>query len=76
MLFMPAAGYRHNSTGALTVVGTNGYAWSSSPYVTDGTNARNAGMLNFDSANVNPLNDGNHAIARAVRCVQASTDRF
>ena len=27
-------------------------------------------MLNFNSTNVNPLNNGNRAIARAVRCVQ------
>lgn len=51
-------------------IGTNGYAWSSSSYAADGSNAYNAGMLNFNSTNVNPLNNGNRAIARAVRCVQ------
>ena len=69
LLSTPAAGYR-NGTGALANVGTNGYAWSSSSYVADGSNAYNAGMLNFNSTNVNPLNNGNRAIARAVRCVQ------
>ncbi|MDE7305607.1 MAG: DUF1566 domain-containing protein [Alistipes sp.] len=48
-------------------VGTNGYAWSSSSYAAGNVNA---GMLNFNSGNVNPLNNGNRAIARAVRCVQ------
>ncbi len=67
LLSYAAAGYRNNATGALDVVGTNGYCWSSSSY-NAGNN--NAGMLNFNSGNVNPLNGGNRAIARAVRCVQ------
>ncbi|WP_296006921.1 hypothetical protein [uncultured Alistipes sp.] len=67
MLFTVATGYRSNATGALENVGTNGYAWSSSSYAAGNVNA---GMLNFNSGNVNPLNNGNRAIARAVRCVQ------
>ena len=67
LLSYAAAGYRNNATGALDVVGTNGYCWSSSSY-NAGNN--NAGMLNFNSGNVNPLNGGNRGNARAVRCVQ------
>ena len=47
-------------------VGTNGYAWSSSP--TSGST--NAGYLDFNSGNVNPLNNNNRAYGFPVRCVQ------
>ena len=67
MLFTVAAGNRSNTTGALADVGTNGRYWSSSSYAA-GNN--NAGNLNFGSDNVNPLNNGNRAIGRSVRCVQ------
>ena len=67
MLSYAAAGYRYNATGALDVVGTNGYCWSSSSYYA-GNN--NAGMLNFNSGNVNPLNWNNRANGFSVRCVQ------
>ena len=67
MLFTIAAGYRAAASGALENVGTNGYAWSSSSYAAGNVNA---GMLNFNSGNVNPLNNGNRGHARAVRCVQ------
>ena len=67
LLRPPAAGYRTNSTGALTNVGTNGYVYSSSSYA---AGDRNAGYLNFNSGNVNPLNNANRAAALSVRCVQ------
>jgi len=51
----------------LANVGTNGEYYSSSSYVT-GNN--NAGILNFNSTNVNPLNNGARVWARSVRCVQ------
>ncbi|MDE7005707.1 MAG: hypothetical protein K2O82_04205, partial [Alistipes sp.] len=35
----------------------------------------NAGFLNFNSGNVNPLNNGNRAAGLSVRCVQASAQR-
>ena len=63
----PAAGYRHNASGALTNVGTEGDLWSSSSYAAGNVNA---GFLNFRSGNVNPLNNTNRAHALSVRCVQ------
>ncbi len=58
-----ASGNRNRTSGALNNVGSNGYYWSSAP---SGTNARN---LNFNSSNVNPLNDNNRANGFPVRCV-------
>lgn len=62
-----AAGNRSNASGALENVGVNGRYWSSSSYAAGNVNA---GNLNFESGNVNPLNNGNRAIGRSVRCVQ------
>ena len=45
-LWLPAAGYRSNSSGALGGVGSNGYYWSATPLST--SNGRN---LYFDSVN-------------------------
>ena len=67
LLYTPASGYRNNTTGALNNVGTYGYAWSSSPQAADNANG---GFMNFNADGVNPLNSGNRAIARPVRCVQ------
>ncbi|MDE6508544.1 MAG: hypothetical protein K2L04_08815 [Alistipes sp.] len=67
MPYTLAAGYRANTTGALADVGTYGRYWSSSSYAAGNINA---GNLNFNSGNVYPLNDGNRAIGRSVRCVQ------
>ena len=64
---LPASGYRSNTTGALGNVGTYGYAWSSSPSAAGNANG---GFMNFNATEVNPLNGGNRAIARPVRCVQ------
>ena len=72
LLLLPAAGYRHDASGALTNVSTNGYYWSSSSYAAGNINA---GFLNFNSGNVNPLNNGNRAAGLSVRCVQASAQR-
>ncbi len=60
-------GLRNRETGALANVGTNGYYWSSSSRLA-GDN--NAGNLNFNSGNVNPLNWNNRANGFSVRCVQ------
>ena len=68
-----AAGYRLNSSGALTNVGTNGYVWSSSSYY---AGHNNAGYLNFNSGAVNPLNNANRANAFSVRCVQHLSAAF
>ena len=63
--FFPAAGYRNNSSGALNNVTTNGYYWAAVP--NSATNGRN---LNFNSSNVNPLNNNNRANGNCVRPVQ------
>ena len=63
-----AAGYRNTSSGALAFAGTNGYAWSSSPAFSGSVYA---GMFNFHSGEVDPLNTGAYrGHARTVRCVQ------
>lgn len=64
---LPASGYRHVTTGVLTSVGDGGWCWSSSSYAAGN---RNAGSLNFNTGNVNPLNNDNRANGFAVRCVQ------
>ena len=60
------SGLRNNTSGDLWGVGTNGYAWSSSP--TSGST--NAGYLDFNSTNVDPLSNGYRAYGFSVRCVQ------
>ncbi len=69
LLFAPAAGYRHESSGALTNVGTWGLYFASSSYA---AGSINAAYLRFESGNVNPLNNANRASGLSVRCVQAS----
>ena len=66
--FYPASGYRNNSSGALNNVGSNGCYWSAVPNSTN--NGRN---LNFNSTNVNPLNNNNRSNGFAVRPVQEFT---
>ena len=66
----PASGYRNRTSGALSNVGTNGYAWSSSPNASGNVNA---GNLNFNASYVNPLNNANRANGFPVRCVRAFT---
>ncbi|MCM1249817.1 MAG: fibrobacter succinogenes major paralogous domain-containing protein [Alistipes sp.] len=65
--FYPASGYRYFQSGALNVVGTYGYSWSSSPYAAGNAGA---GGLGFYSASVYPLNSSNRADGFSVRCVQ------
>jgi len=62
ILFLPAAGFRIRSNGALSSVGTSGYYWSSNVH---GTNARNVW---FSSGNVLVFT-GNRADGFSVRCV-------
>jgi len=61
--FLPAAGYRNNSNGALNNRGTNGNYWSSR--MNDATNAYNA---NFNSGNAN-MNNNNRANGQSIRCI-------
>jgi hypothetical protein len=65
--YIPASGNRNNSTGAVSNVGVNGNAWSSSP---NGTNGYN---LNFNGTSVNPANNNNRANGFPVRCVKNLT---
>ena len=51
-----ASGNRNRTSGALNNVGSNGNWWTFAP--NSQTNARN---LNFNSGNVNPLNNNNRA---------------
>ena len=55
------AGYRNRISGSLNDVGSNGDWWSYAP--NSQANSRN---LNFNSGNVNPLNNNNRANGFAV----------
>lgn len=63
-LFIPAGGYRHRDTGALTAVGNEGSVWSGS---FSGTSGR---CLHFGSAWLNPEGAGGRAYGFQVRCLQ------
>ncbi len=67
LLIAPATGYRHETTGALANVGTNGYSLSSSPLAADQVKM---GYLNFNADNVNPLESWYRSAGFPVRCVQ------
>src|SRR5574344_835252 len=60
----PAAGYRHNSDGSLSYVGSNGTYWSASPYSSFGYH------LYFYSSYVNPSSNDSRASGWAGRCIQ------
>jgi uncharacterized protein (TIGR02145 family) len=62
-VFLPAAGYRNRTTGALTVVGAYGGYWSST--VSD----TNALHLRFDAITIYPSNINNQSYGFSVRCV-------
>jgi len=64
---MPAAGYRNNSTGALTNVGGHIDYWSSSAYA---SGSPYASWLRYWSGELQPMNGNNRANAFSVRCVQ------
>lgn len=68
----PASGYRSNGNGEFVNLATNGYSWPSSPYGV-GSLSNRCGLLNFNSTNLNPLNNGNRGAAVPVRCVQELT---
>ena len=61
-LVQAAAGNRNRTSGALNNVGSNGNYWTFAP--NSQANARN---LNFNSGNVNPLNNNNRANGLTVR---------
>ncbi|MDE6046746.1 MAG: fibrobacter succinogenes major paralogous domain-containing protein, partial [Alistipes sp.] len=67
LLHAPASGYRNWTTGDLSVVGTIGYFWSSSPAAAD--NASGGGMC-FSAVDIPVLFTCQRARAFPVRCVQ------
>ena len=67
LLHTPASGYRTNTTGALTVVGTEGGCFCSS---SSAAGAINAGGPWFGAGRVNPQHTHNRGNALTVRCVQ------
>ena len=68
LLHFPASGYRNNNDGSLNNVGNNGYYWSAVP-----NNTNNGCNLNFNSGNVNPLNNNNRTYGFAARPVSEFT---
>ena len=62
--FYGASGNINGASGALRIVGTYGYSWSS------GTNGVGALNLYFNASNVYPLNSNNRAFGWPVRCVK------
>ncbi len=69
-LFFPAAGGRHRETGALTYIGTKGYAWFLSPYVSDGTIGYLPGILEFYSNGAVSRSYDRRTFCFPVRCVR------
>ena len=69
LLRPPAAGYRANSTGALTEVGDGGWCYSSSSRAAADFGA---GYFGFREHEVDPLwrKSGSRAYGLSVRCVQ------
>lgn len=68
LLHFPASGLRNNNDGWLGNVGNNGYYWSAVP-----NNTNNGCNLNFNSGNVNPLNNNTRTYGFAVRAVSEFT---
>ncbi len=66
-VFLPAAGYRNNSS--LNNAGSNGNYWSSE---LNSNNSNNAWKLNFNSGNVNTNNNNNRYYGQSVRPVRCS----
>ena len=65
--FYPVAGFRFSGSGQLFGVGSDGYVWSSSPYLGGNTNGSH---LRFFSTGVNPLYNGSRSFGFGVRCVK------
>ena len=67
LLHAPVSGYRERTSGALSAVGTNGYAWSSSPAAAGNTNSS---FFWLAANTVRPSQPDGRAYAFPVRCVQ------
>ena len=66
LLFLPAAGARSFSGGALNPVGTYGYYWSSTPNSTTSTSSY---CLLFGSTLMNPSGNNDKTYGFTIRCV-------
>ncbi|WP_428070640.1 T9SS type A sorting domain-containing protein [Chryseobacterium gambrini] len=66
-LKLPAAGYRSNTSGVLTFVGTRGYYWSSETASSGGK------YLYIGSTIVTPTSGGPRGQGEAVRCIKDFT---
>ena len=66
LINLGASGYRANGSGSLTNMGSNGNYWSFA-----GNSQTNARNLNFNSGNVNPLNNNNRSNGFSVRPCRA-----
>ena len=64
-VFLPAVGYRRNSSGTLDTQGSFGYYWSATEY-----NSSNGYHLDFDSTLNYPNNGNVKAYGFSIRCVQ------
>jgi hypothetical protein len=62
-VFLPAAGLRYRTNGALSNVGSLGYYWSSVPSNTNTSN------LFFTTTGITPASNSNRAYGFSVRCV-------
>jgi hypothetical protein len=60
----PAAGFRYQTSGAFSVVGSTGYAWSSA------ITGASAYFLSFPTTLVYPTTSHARAYGWSVRCVQ------
>ena len=67
LLHTPASGQRTASGGDLSVLGTHGDSWSSSPYA---AGSGTASMLRFLAGEMTVMSSVNRAYAFPVRCVQ------
>jgi uncharacterized protein (TIGR02145 family) len=63
-VFFPASGFLNVVNGALYIVGSSGFYWSSSV-----SGASDAYNLGFNSSNVGPASNDNRAWGQSVRCV-------
>ena len=63
--FFPASGYRNASNGKFYAVGTNGYAWMSTPY-----NSTNGYYLDFRSSTVYPNYTNHRSFGFPTRCIK------
>lgn len=64
-IFFPAMGFRMNSSGTLSVYGTNGYYWTAIPKTVN-----NSYAVNISTSQVSTVNNGNRASGYSVRPIR------